>query len=83
MLHGVILVMATSSSPLPWRARRACDERRLLRGVCGGAAIARGREVGHSHRGAAGYLGDIESIGYIQQCTLYRLGHDQGDKAQG
>lgn len=83
MLHSVILVMATGSSPLPWRARRACDERRVLRGICGGAVVARGRGVGHSHGEAAGYLGDIEWIGYIQQCTLYRLGHDQGDKAQG
>lgn len=64
MLHDIIFVVDGSSSPLPWWARRACNERRVLGGIWGGAAIAiglsvpraRGRDVGHSHSEAAVYL---------------------------
>lgn len=62
MLHDIIFVVASSSSLLPWWARRACNERRMFGGIWGGAAIglsvprARGRDVGHSHSEAAVYI---------------------------
>lgn len=66
MLHSIIIfVVAGNGSPLPWRLRRACDERRVFGCVWGGAAIggsiarACSREIGHSHSEAAVCLDDI------------------------
>lgn len=64
VLHCIIVVVTGSSSPLPWWAQRACNERRMFGGIWAGAAIAiggsiaraRGREVGHSHSEAAVYI---------------------------